>query len=272
MRERCNNPSAINYDLYGGRGVRVAPEWDDFEAFLADMGPRPANTSLDRIDPNGDYETRNCRWTDATTQNRNQRRHTKPAPFAYSKAGKPIFLIAGGSGEGENKPDPKPDDPPKNPPDDKAPDDKTPDPKAGQGEDFWKSKSREWEKRAKDNADAAKRLAEMEEAQKTEQQKLTERAEAAERAAKDRDAENLRLKVAIAKNLPADLADRLRGDSEEELNEDADKLLALVKADPKTPKPDPAQGAKPGKPGGGLEEGREKARARFAPPKTPTAA
>jgi predicted nucleic acid-binding Zn-ribbon protein len=42
MRQRCNNPNAIGYANYGGRGIRVCDRWEDFAAFLADMGPAPA--------------------------------------------------------------------------------------------------------------------------------------------------------------------------------------------------------------------------------------
>lgn len=57
----------------------------------------------------------------------------------------------------------------------------------------------------------------------------------------------LRQRVALSKGLPADLVDRLRGTTEDELAADADALLALVKA-PTTPKPDPSQGARGGSP------------------------
>ena len=48
-------------------------------------------------------------------------------------------------------------------------------------------------------------------------------------------------RVALAKGLPADLVDRLRGDTESDIAADADALLALVNA-PRTPLPDPTQG------------------------------
>jgi hypothetical protein len=81
---------------------------------------------------------------------------------------------------------------------------------------------------AKANADAAKRLAELEESQKTETQRLSDGL-AAEKAQREQAEQSLlRLRVAVAKGLPADLVDRLRGDSEEELSADADSLLALV--------------------------------------------
>lgn len=72
------------------------------------------------------------------------------------------------------------------------------------------------------------RLKEYEDANKSEQQKLEERATAAERKAAENESALLRMRVAVAKQLPAELVDRLRGSNEQELAADADALLALV--------------------------------------------
>jgi len=73
MRSRCNNPTNIAYLNYGGRGITVCNEWLNIWVFEADMGPRPAGHTLDRIDNDGPYSARNCRWATKKTQQRNQR-------------------------------------------------------------------------------------------------------------------------------------------------------------------------------------------------------
>lgn len=74
MRRRCYDSGHIKYADYGGRGIRICPEWEDFETFLTDMGPRPGETySLNRLDNNGNYTKANCNWATAQEQADNKR-------------------------------------------------------------------------------------------------------------------------------------------------------------------------------------------------------
>lgn len=63
MRSRCNNPKVKYWKWYGGKGIKVCPEWDDFSVFLADMGPTwKEGLELERIDGNLGYSKSNCCW------------------------------------------------------------------------------------------------------------------------------------------------------------------------------------------------------------------
>lgn len=74
MVRRCSSPKHKNYVNYGARGIKVCDRWQDFWAFLSDMGPRPSPLhSVDRIDCNGNYEPSNCRWATPKEQSRNRR-------------------------------------------------------------------------------------------------------------------------------------------------------------------------------------------------------
>lgn len=74
MFSRCENPRDKRYADYGGRGIKICGRWRDFMNFLADMGQRPAGTSLDRYpDKNGNYEPGNCRWATPGEQQNNMR-------------------------------------------------------------------------------------------------------------------------------------------------------------------------------------------------------
>jgi hypothetical protein len=86
MITRTTNPKAKSWSNYGGRGISICGRWrESFEAFYQDLGPGPKDTSIDRIDVNGNYSCGkceeclsngwlpNCRWADPVTQGRNKR-------------------------------------------------------------------------------------------------------------------------------------------------------------------------------------------------------
>lgn len=76
MFERTANPRHHSFANYGARGITVCDRWRGPEGYLkfrSDMGQRPAGCSIDRIDPDGNYEPPNCRWATPAEQARNKR-------------------------------------------------------------------------------------------------------------------------------------------------------------------------------------------------------
>lgn len=65
MKSRCNNPNTANYKFYGGKGITVCNEWDnDFMLFKewSEANGYIEGLTIDRIDPNKNYEPSNCQW------------------------------------------------------------------------------------------------------------------------------------------------------------------------------------------------------------------
>lgn len=99
MKARCRNPKSPNYRYYGGKGIRVCARWaNSFEAFIEDMGVRPAGMTLDRKDSAKDYEPSNCRWATPREQVLNQGTRTD----AVIVAGKTLTEWAAQTGEHYN--------------------------------------------------------------------------------------------------------------------------------------------------------------------------
>lgn len=83
MKQRCNNPNQKAYKYYGARGIKVCDEWlnsfenfyhwaikNGYEKHLQKFGNK--NTTIDRIDVNGNYEPSNCKWSTQKEQSLNK--------------------------------------------------------------------------------------------------------------------------------------------------------------------------------------------------------
>lgn len=88
MKTRCNNPNYDRYKDYGARWIEVCKKWETFEWFYIDMWynykkhfiENNWDTSIDRIDNDGNYYKENCKWSTCKEQSSNRRNtktHTK---------------------------------------------------------------------------------------------------------------------------------------------------------------------------------------------------
>lgn len=98
MLHRCQNPNNAGFLNYGGRGIKVCEDWQNLPNFISwvenNLGPRPPQYSLDRINNNGDYRPGNVRWADAKTQAANKRIVSKAdLEFVYKTRVPLVFIF-----------------------------------------------------------------------------------------------------------------------------------------------------------------------------------
>lgn len=150
---------------------------------------------------------------------------------------------------------PDPQDPPETDPPAPDPSSEPPEQPAGAGGEpsdqakeveKWKSLARKHERDAKSNADARRRLTEIEDADKSDLEKANARIASLEGELGQERASRMRAEVAARKGLTADQAKRLQGTTEDELEADADELVRAFK--PEQQQETPPNGGGGGRP------------------------
>ena len=89
MKQRCNDPNSDAFPDYGGRGILVCEEWQDYLSFRdwAHSTGYSKDLTIDRINTNLGYFPNNCRWASRVTQaiNRRKRKGTASEYIGISK-------------------------------------------------------------------------------------------------------------------------------------------------------------------------------------------
>lgn len=87
MRQRCGNPKRPDYSNYGGRGIKVCAEWQQFEPFRdwAHINGYKKGLTLDRINNDKGYSPKNCRWITHRENSRNRRNSRSIIAFGETK-------------------------------------------------------------------------------------------------------------------------------------------------------------------------------------------
>lgn len=96
--------------------------------------------------------------------------------------------------------------------------------------EHWKQMARKNESRARENSSAAKRLKEIEDADKSELQRANEAREAAESERDQARAQHNRVMAAASNDLPVELIDLLGSGTEDEINERAQTFATVIDA------------------------------------------
>ena len=93
MRARCESPKHNRYHIYGGRGITVCAEWQDYTKFRswASRSGYRSGLQIERVDTNGNYEPSNCEWRSPKDQQRNRRNNRI---VTYKGVSKPLAAWA----------------------------------------------------------------------------------------------------------------------------------------------------------------------------------